>query len=124
MRHPNHIPWVVAEKPLEGTFIPAGGNETPPSVVTEGYLEQLSGGSSDCLSVRAMWEVWRDLNFILHLGNEVAPSPSSSRVMSEEAWQTEDLSYTRESQNTIPKISRFPQKKSLIMQNPGISQLE
>lgn len=31
--------------------------------------------------------------------------------MSEEAWQTEDLNYTQESQNTIPKISRFPQKK-------------
>lgn len=31
--------------------------------------------------------------------------------MSEEAWQTEDFNYTQESQNTISKISRFPQKK-------------
>lgn len=75
MRHPNPPPFpeVVAEKPLEGTFIPAGGNETPPSV---GLVKTVLGVSftwwQQAARPHPCWGAVRgglegDLNFHPHL---------------------------------------------------------
>lgn len=74
---------MVAEKALVGTFIPAGGNETPPSV---GLVKTVCGACGppppSCWGA-VMGGLEGNLNFHPHL--EVAPTPSPDRVMSEEA---------------------------------------